>query len=69
MNEFSYIKSEVRRRKFLVFFNNINTYYFIPELNVIYDNFTNFFFRFLAIKKVWKLLPTRQIIFLSKYNF
>ena len=46
---------EARLRKFLVFFNNINIYYFIPELNVIYDNFTNIFFRFLAINLFLKL--------------
>ena len=48
-------KIEVRLRNFLVFFNNINIYYPITELNAIYDNFTNNFFRFLAINLFLKL--------------
>lgn len=55
-------QTEVRLRKFLVFFNNINTYYFIPELNAIYDNFTNIFFRFLAINLFLKLNSIYLII-------
>ena len=46
---------EVGLPKFLVFFNNIDTYYLITELNAIYDNFTNNFFRFLAINLFLKL--------------
>ena len=56
MHGFSILqKIEVRLRKFFVFFNNINIYYPITELNAIYDNFTNNFFRFLAINLFLKL--------------
>lgn len=54
-----FIQSEVMPEKF---FKHINIYFLNAELNVIYDNFTNLFFRLLAINLFLKLNSLYLII-------